>query len=265
MIHEKVSIIVPAFNEESHIEETLFQISSSMHEICGDLEIIVVDDGSADRTAAAAAAAASSIPQVRVVRYDYNVGKGQALLAGISFATGSIIGFLDADLELHPDQLRPLLEKIATTNCQGVIGSKQHPLAIVIGYPPIRKLYSFVYYLFIKTLFGLSVRDTQTGLKVFRAELLHDVAPRLAAKKFAFDLELLAVAHRLGYRRLEDAPVHVVFRRERGRINFVDVAHVLRDTLAIFYRMHVLRYYDDKHANVHPLPHSVREEAVVRD
>src|SRR5579884_3216818 len=115
MIDEKVSIIVPAFNEGPHIEEALVQISRSMHEICEDLEIIVVDDGSADDTAVAAARAGASIPQVRVVRYDHNVGKGQALLAGISFATGSIIGFLDADLELHPDQLRPLLEKVATT------------------------------------------------------------------------------------------------------------------------------------------------------
>jgi glycosyltransferase involved in cell wall biosynthesis len=265
MIDQKISVIVPAFNEGSRIEETLNQISRSLHQICRELEIIVVDDGSDDDTAAAAVRAGSVLHEVRVVRYDYNVGKGQALLAGISFATGSLIGFLDADMELHPDQLRPLLEKLASTQCEGVIGSKHHPLSIIIGYPGIRRLYSFVYYVFIRMLFGLSLRDTQTGLKVFRADMLRDVAPRLAAKKFAFDLELLAVAHRLGYRRLEDAPVHVIFRRGRGRINVQDVAHVLKDTLAIFYRMHVLRYYDDKHANVHPLPHSVREEALVRD
>jgi glycosyltransferase involved in cell wall biosynthesis len=264
MIEERISIIVPAYNEESRIGETLAQISRSMHTLCNDLEIIVVDDGSADKTAEAAVRAGSLLHEVRVVRYDHNVGKGQALLAGISFATGTYIGFLDADMELHPDQLRPLFEKLSTANCQAVIGSKHHPLSIIIGYPTIRRVYSFIYYAFVKMLFGLSLRDTQTGLKVFRADLLHDVGPRLAAKKFAFDLELLAVAHRLGYRRLEDAPVHVVFRRERGRINFTDVMHVLKDTAAIFYRMNILRYYDDKHANVHPLPHTVREEVVGR-
>jgi hypothetical protein len=93
-------------------------------------------------------------------------------------------------------------------------------------------------------LFGLPLRDTQTGLKAFRSTVLARVFPRVLAKRFAFDVEVLVNAHHLGY-RIVDVPVSLRFKRGTfGRVGTADVWDVFVDTLAIFYRMQITRYYD---------------------
>jgi hypothetical protein len=93
-------------------------------------------------------------------------------------------------------------------------------------------------------MFGLPLHDTQTGIKLFRREVLLHVLPRLLIKRFAFDLELLACAHRLGY-HIVDAPVSVQYSRPETRVGWADAWAVGLDTLAVFYRLRLLRYYDD--------------------
>jgi hypothetical protein len=92
-------------------------------------------------------------------------------------------------------------------------------------------------------MFGLPVRDTQTGLKLFKREVLDKIFPEIVVKAFAFDLEILANAHRLGY-KIAEAPVHIDSKREFGRIGIKEIFETWVDTLAIFYRMYILRYYD---------------------
>ncbi len=92
-------------------------------------------------------------------------------------------------------------------------------------------------------LFGLPLPDTQTGLKVFRADVLRDVFRRVLVKRFAFDIEVLGLAHRYGY-KIVDAPVTLKFTRGHGRIKLRDIRDIAVGTLAIFYRMRILRYYD---------------------
>jgi len=105
-------------------------------------------------------------------------------------------------------------------------------------------VYSTVYYSITWLLFGLPVKDTQTGLKIFRRQVLQRVLPRVLAKRFAFDIELLANAHRLGF-RIVDAPITLKFKRPMGsRIGIADIRNIFIDTLAIFYRMRVVKYYD---------------------
>jgi hypothetical protein len=99
------------------------------------------------------------------------------------------------------------------------------------------------YQTLIGILFRLPVRDTQTGLKFVRREVLTDVVPRMVEKRFAFDLELLVVARRLGYRQFVEAPVQIV-ERFSSTISMRAVWNMTVDTLAIFYRLHILRYYD---------------------
>jgi len=96
-------------------------------------------------------------------------------------------------------------------------------------------------------LFGLPLRDTQTGLKLFRREVLRRVFRKMLVKRYAFDLEILALAHHFQY-RIAQAPVTLRPQRRRDRIWLVDIYHTLWDTLAIFYRMHILRYYDREHS-----------------
>ncbi len=122
--------------------------------------------------------------------------------------------------------------------------SKHHPES-KLAYPFRRKVASLCYYFLIKFLFALPVRDTQTGLKIFRRKVLDDVFHRLLVKKFAYDVELLAVAVRFGY-HVREVPVVLDFKRELawGRIKIPDVLSLFVDTLAIVYRLRILRYYD---------------------
>ncbi|MFN2450439.1 MAG: glycosyltransferase [Candidatus Baltobacteraceae bacterium] len=237
-----ISVVMPAYNEAHLIIANLMETAETLSSFEYDYEIIVVDDGSPDKTYLHAARLLTSHPErVRVVRYDKNAGKGNALMCGAQFARGDYVVFLDADMDLHPSQLPTFFGIMEAQACDVVIGSKRHVLSNV-NYPWQRRLYSCVYYGLVRALFGLPVKDTQTGLKLFRREVIDRVFPRILCKRFAFDLEVLVNANRLGY-RIESAPVTLRFQRAYGRINFRDVKDMLLDTLAIFYRVST-RYYD---------------------
>src|SRR5207245_1089798 len=98
-------------------------------------------------------------------------------------------------------------------------------------------------------LFSLNVRDTQTGLKLFRRQVLKEALPLLAIKKFAFDLELLVVARYLGYKDVVEAPISLDYRFE-STVNVGSALQVLWDTAAIFYRLRIMRYYQRRQAQL---------------
>lgn len=241
-----VSIIMPAFNESSVIADNLREVVATFDQFGRPYEVILVDDGSPDNTYRAAGDVIREHPRhVRVVRYDVNKGKGNALTAGCAYARGTHVVFLDADMDLHPSQLPRFFEEMQNTGADAVIGSKRHPQSRV-NYPVIRQIYSAVYYAMVRVLFGLRLRDTQTGLKLFTRDLLNDVLPRVLSKQFAFDIEVLAIAHRLGY-KIVDAPVVLDFSRRKGRIGIKHIQRIFTDTVAIFYRLRICKYYDVVH------------------
>lgn len=245
-IDGKISIVMPAFNESKYITANLREVIETFDRFNCDYEVILVDDGSHDRTHALAMRVALEYPDhIRIVRYDLNQGKGNALIAGFVHSFGDYIVFLDADMDLHPSQVPAFFDVMLAEDADAVIGSKRHPQSRV-NYPWLRQIYSACYYVMVNLLFGLPLRDTQTGLKLFRRTLLDDVLPRVLAKQFAFDIEVLAIAHRLGF-RIVDAPVRLEYQRAYGRINKRQVLKIGLDTLAIFYRLRILRYYDKKH------------------
>lgn len=234
---------MPAYNEAHSIADNVCETVETMHALGMDFEIVVIDDGSMDGTHAAASNALRAWPDhVRVVRCSRNEGKGNALICGALYSRGDYVAFLDADMDLHPEQLGGFFAIMEACNADAVIGSKFHPDSRV-DYPPLRRVYSFFYYMLVRALFGLPVRDTQTGIKLFKRPVLDHVLPRILVKRFAFDVELLANAHHFGYRVVE-APVTVNFKRVCSRLRLTAVWNVFVDTLAIFYRMRILRYYD---------------------
>src|SRR5207302_2291898 len=113
-----------------------------------------------------------------------------ALRHGVRESLGELVTFIDADMELDPAAIKSFIAVMQTSQCDVVVGSKRHPDSKVT-YPPFRRFQSWAYQLLIRVLFDLNVRDTQTGLKLFRRQVLMDAVPLLAVKRFAFDLELL--------------------------------------------------------------------------
>lgn len=257
-----LSILMPAYNEANSIADNVCETVETMHALGVDFEIVVIDDGSFDGTHAAASNVLKTWPErVRVVRCARNEGKGNALICGAFYSKGDYVAFLDADMDLHPEQLARFLEIMETRKADAVIGSKFHPDSSV-EYPRLRRVYSLMYYVLVRTLFGLPVRDTQTGIKLFKRPVLEHVLPRILVKRFAFDLELLANIHYFGYRIVE-APVTVNFKRVCSRLRFSAVWNVFLDTLAIFYRMRILRYYDRPERSPNALDRAAGSQEIV--
>ena len=241
---EKVSVIIPAYNEEESIYCNLLEIIDTLDELCEDYEIIVVDDGSSDNTHRQAARVNSKTDRVQVVKSKSHQGKGSALKYGFQFAKGNLVVFLDADLDLHPEQLSYFFDIMEKRKADVVIGSKRHPESKV-DYPKRRRVLSFVYHIIIFVLFRLAITDTQVGLKLFRYQVLKKILPRVLIKKYAFDLELLVNASHLGY-KVAEAPIVLNFAGTNhwGGIDLRSIYRIWLDTLAVFYRMYILKYYD---------------------
>ena len=171
---------MPAYNEGAHIYENISMTRGIMREAGLFAEIVAVDDGSSDNTLEEIERAAKDFENVVVARNPYNMGKGMALRTGFDYSGGEIVVFLDADLDLHPSQIQKVLGVLDEGPYDVVVTSKHHPESR-LDYPWFRKAASWVYYMLIKAMFGLPVRDTQTGLKVFRREVLLNVFQVLVA------------------------------------------------------------------------------------
>lgn len=235
----KLSVVVPAYREGRRIYGNLTRLISELDKLDVPYEVVVVSDGNTDATVREALRITS--PAVRVFHYPMNVGKGFALSCGVDQSAGAMVTFIDADMELDPANIKRFIDLMEADDCDAVIGSKRHPDSKV-AYPPFRRLQSAIYQLVVRLLFNLNVRDTQTGLKLFRRQVLREALPLLAIKKFAFDLELLVVARQLGYRKVVEAPITLDYEFE-STVNLRSAWRVLWDTAAIFYRLRILHYY----------------------
>lgn len=231
----QISVILPAFNEGAVIADSIRRVASALDD--KDYEIVVVDDGSTDDTAAKASQVAAENSRVKFVHYQPNRGKGYALKQGVANAIGELIAFLDADADLHPGQLLTLWDVMQRDRADVVIGSKRHRDS-KLNYPLARRVVSWGYFTMAHFLFGLPVHDTQTGIKLFRREVLEQVLPKLEVKGFAFDLELLVAIHLYGY-SIAEAPVILTFGPgATPPLELLDASwHVAVDTLRVFYRV----------------------------
>lgn len=232
----RLSVVMPAFNEENCIYQNLLATSRSIRQFHSDYEIIIVNDGSTDHTLDEALRARAEDSHIKVATYRINRGKGGAIREGISRASGAYIAFLDADLDLAPEHLHTFLDAMLDEDAHIVIGSKLHKDS-QLNYPLKRKIMSYGYYMILRILFHLDIKDTQTGVKLFRAEVIKPIAAELTTTGYAFDIEILARASCMGCRIVE-MPVTVEYKRglENGtaRIRLKDIFMMFFDTLKIF-------------------------------
>jgi|GEM_PF-1430433 len=239
-----VSVLMPFFNHGTNLAENVKTTLADLNSLLQlSYELIVVDDGSTDETYQEACRIASANPRVSVLRLDSNSGKGAALRMGFAASRGGLICFLDGDLQISARHIPRFIEYMRLESADVVVASKRHPLSSV-DYPRTRRILSRCYQILTSIAFGLPLTDTQAGLKLFRRRVLEQVFPKALVKRYAFDVELLSNAHRLGYRIVE-APIEI--SGEGIYKSHVDLAAVWRmfyDTLGIFYRMHIRGYYD---------------------
>ena len=241
-VKDKFSILIPVHNEAKRISRNLKEVKETLDDLGCKYEIIAIDDGSSDNSYQILEELKKEIPRLIVNRNAQNFGKGRALKKAFKQSSGDLIVWLDADLDLHPYQIKTLYDIMVLNDADIVIGSKMHPNSKV-NYPLTRKIISFGYYCIIRVLFNLPCHDTQTGLKLFKRKVMEEVFPRILVKQFAFDLEVLVNAHHLGF-KLAEAPIILESKRDYGRIGVSSITTTFKDTMAIWYRMYILKYYD---------------------
>lgn len=237
-----ITMVVPYFNPGPDLITTIKRLDEALTNARVSYEIIAVSDGSTDGSAELLDA--ENIPSLRAVTLPHNMGKGHALRNGMAMGRGRYIGFIDADGDVDPRILAPYMSLVQLYQPDVVLGSKRHPMSEV-HYPPLRHVYSWGYQMLTYLLFRTKVRDTQTGLKLVRREVLALALPLMEEKRFAFDLELLVVAKHLGFSRFFEAPIKIDFQF-RSTVSAGSVRGMLLDTFAIFYRLHLLRSYDPR-------------------
>jgi glycosyltransferase involved in cell wall biosynthesis len=211
-------------------------VSNALRKAGYEYEIIVVDDGSKDKTRDKALQYAALDNHVKVVSHPRNMGKGAAIKTGFQHSTGELVAFIDSDLEIPPELLPPYLKALEKADI--AIASKWHPKSKVKT-TPTRKMLSKSFYALTRLLTGVKVTDTQTGLKAFRREALEKIMKTQFVKRYAFDAELLAVANLLGYKIIE-LPVEI--RLEAG-FNLIEIFRMTKDLFGIAYRLKISKFY----------------------
>ncbi|WP_432632255.1 glycosyltransferase family 2 protein [Brachyspira sp.] len=242
-INESVSILVPVYNIEKNIEKNINILIEKISPFMTNFEIIISDDGSKDNSKKIIEKICAENKNIIGVYSKENHGKGNALKRACEIANGKYIIFCDGDMEIDPSQLENFFEIMNKENADIVIGSKRHKNSVV-NYSNTRKIISFVYFMFVKIFFHLPIQDTQTGLKLFKREAIINIFPRILVKAFAYDLEVLVACNSNG-KKIVSAPVIVNPNRHFGFIKLSVLWKTFIDTLAIFYRLNIVKFYKD--------------------
>lgn len=248
----KLTVVMPCYNEGTRIYRNIIETVTQVEKFCDSFRLIVVNDGSSDDTESEIIRAAGQDNRVGYISYPDNKGKGYAVRRGMLAAKSEYVAFLDADLELPPYLLESFLKaaegKLSdkgaeTTGSEAeskgagydiIIGSKMHPDSQV-EYPFFRKIMSHGYYIFMKLLFGLGLKDTQTGIKLYRTEKIKPVMRLVRTSRFSFDIEILAIANKMGL-TIKEMPVVVNFSRNKGdrsKIRFSSIYEMVRDSFRV--------------------------------
>lgn len=233
-----LSIVVPAHNEADHIAATLDGLEQAFED--WDIELIVVDDGSTDATASEVRRwhDRHADHTVQLITLTPNQGKGGALCRGTAAARGAWVAWIDADGDIAPGELVPLVQQ-AQQHGSIVVGNKQCQVWQTAGVPRWRKLVSRSFAKLVKTLYHLPINDTQTGCKVFPGAWIRRTVGDVQAVGFLLDLEVLARAH-LAAVPMAEHPITVKPQRTVNRIGARHMVRSMAELLALHWRMRLL-------------------------
>jgi glycosyltransferase involved in cell wall biosynthesis len=234
-----LTVVVPYYNPGHNLVGHVAQVIELLRDRGVSFEVIAVSDGSTDGSDAGLEQLG---PEVQVVHLPVNQGKGHALRVGLGLGRGSYLGFIDGDGDIPAPVLGEFVDCVLSERPDFAIGSKRHTESVVV-YPPLRRFYSWGYQGLTRLLFGLDITDTQSGIKLVRREIVTELLPILEEDRFTFDLELLALARRRGYRRVVELPVEI---RERFSSTVSPRAawDMLIDTFRLTWRLRIARRYD---------------------
>lgn len=258
-----LTLLIPVYNGAAFLENTLRQAWDWLTGLDRPTELLVVDDGSRDRTPEilaefAARHAGSERPKLSLLCNQPNRGKGYAVRRGWLCAGSELVVFTDADLTYPLDNLLPLVVALEG-GADLAYGSRMHPDSRYVVAPTFfgklftRHLMGRMFNLLVRTIVVPGVLDSQAGLKGLRGPAARELAGRVQLNRFSFDVEMLYVARRRGY-TLRDCPVLFLYRKEPSTVHFV------RDSLAMLRDMLRVRWRGLRGGYERPLPPALLDE-----
>ena len=201
-----LSVIIPAFNEENRIGSSLTKIYEYLKKRAYDFEIIVVDDGSKDKTLNLLSEYSQNIPNLIVLKNESNVGKGFSVKKGLLKSRGEIILFTDADMSTPIEEIDKLIHWLKN-GYQIAIGSRDLPESQVKRHQTwYRELMGKIFNKIIRLILNLDYHDTQCGFKCFRNNAASEIFKSMKLCGFSFDVEMLFIAKHLGI-KVKEVPV----------------------------------------------------------
>jgi dolichyl-phosphate beta-glucosyltransferase len=224
-------VVIPCYNEERRLPATLERVVDYLNGAGFDYEVLAVDDGSADGTAELVRRVSESNPRVRLLQYGANQGKGYAVRHGALEARGRWILFTDADLSTPIEELERFTPHLAQ-DWDVVIASRALPDSRLEVHQPwwrecVGRSMNFV----IRVVSGLDFADTQCGFKLFSEAAARDIFPALTVRRWMFDVEVLVIARKLGY-RVRELPVRWINSPD-SRVRASHIVNVFRELLHI--------------------------------
>lgn len=228
-----MSIVIPAYNEEKRIAGSLSDTCAYMTGFGMEYEIIVVDDGSSDGTGRIVDRIAKDAPSVRLVRYEKNRGKGHALRTGVLVTKGDFVLVMDADLSTPMEELRKLMPCVSDGGFDIAIGSRALALSDIIKKQPWwRRGMGKTFNKIVKILVIGGFSDTQCGFKLFKGDVARSLFREAKIDRFAYDVEILALAGRNGY-GIKEVPIRWINSPESRVDPVKDSLQMLADLVRI--------------------------------
>ncbi len=236
-----LSLVIPTYRQADVIQAQVADVLAALDGRKLRYEVLVVVDGQDDRTATELSTLKHE--RLRVAVLARNAGKGNVVRRGLLSLGGRARAFLDGGGDIPARCLIDAYDVFQRSKADIVVGSKLHPNSAV-EYPPLRRVYGWGYRRLTRMMFGLNVRDTQAGLKIYSAAVVEQVFPHVRTRGFAFDIEALALAWRLGFHRIFESPV-VIRDRFATSIRATHVLGIFAETLMTWWRLR--RFGPDKH------------------
>ncbi len=229
----ELSIIIPAFNEEKRLPRTLQETVSYAEQNLDKYEIIVINDGSKDKTKEVALKFKDK--GVRLLNNPRNMGKGFSIKYGMVHAKHDPILFMDSDLATPLSEIKKFYKSL-NEGYDIVIASRNLKESVItVKQPKYRQLLGKTFPLLVKTLLNLETKDTQCGFKMFKRDAARKIFPRQNILRFAFDAEILFIAKLLDL-KVKESPV--VWTDMEGSSLFI-----IKDTLKMLRDINKIRYY----------------------